>query len=164
MLLVLTVIVLQEQKPLLVERVVYSSEDLIVVRKALQHVFLQQEQLPVSTSEGIFQLHAYATIERFRDGVLLTYEQPIRLPAFYDGLVVFTGHTKYTGKTMTVLYSEGTTVTYGFLTELLFLPYTPLRAQQGLSNQQSSLYIQIEQNGKILDVEQVRTWLKEYHL
>lgn len=164
MLLLVAVVIVNDSKQPIVQRVVYSSEDLIVVRKALQHVFLQREQIPVSTRELAVDLSAFTKLERFHHGAVLTYAQPILLPALYDGLVVFTGHTKYTGKTMTVLYNEGTTITYGFLDELTHLPYTPLRAGQSIGNQQNSLYIQMEQNGEIMNLEELLTWLKEYRL
>lgn len=160
--LFVTVLVLHDVKRPFVERVVYSSEDLIFMRKALQQVFLQPEQIAVSTSERATNLFTFATMERYKDGAVFIYNEPVFLYAFYDGLVVFTGHTKYTGKTVTVLYNEGTTVTYGFLDELTFLPYTSLRAGQSIGRQQHTLYIQIERDGRVLNLEEIRAWLKGY--
>lgn len=161
-LLFVMVVITNDIKQPLVERVVYSSEDLVLVRKALQQVFLQPEQIPVSTSEVATGVLTFSTMERYNDGALLHYKEPILLQAFYEGLVVFTGHTKYTGKTMTVLYNEGTTITYGFLDELTLLPYTPIQAGQSMSKQQGSLYIQLERDGRILNVEEILAWLKDY--
>lgn len=161
-LLFVTVLVANEIKPLLVERIVYSSKDLIVVREALQYIFLKPEQIPVSTSELSSELLTFSTMERYNKGAVLTYHKPVSVDAFYDGLVVFTGHTKYTGKTMTVLYNEGTTITYGFLDELILLPYTPIYAGQSIGQQQDAFYLQIEQDGHLLNLEEMLAWLKGY--
>lgn len=161
-LLFVTVLVANDIKPPLVERIVYSSKDLIVVREVLQQVFLQPEQIPVSTSELSSEILTFSTMERYNNGAVLTYNELVSVDAFYDGLVVFTGHTKYTGKTMTVLYNEGTTVTYGFLDELMLLPYTPINAGQSIGKQQHSFYLQIEQDGRLLNLEEMLAWLKGY--
>ncbi|MER1986004.1 MAG: peptidoglycan DD-metalloendopeptidase family protein [Solibacillus sp.] len=160
--LFVTVLVANDIKPPLVERIVYSSKDLIVVREVLQQVFLQPEQIPVSTSELSSEILTFSTMERYNNGAVLTYNELVSVDAFYDGLVVFTGHTKYTGKTMTVLYNEGTTVTYGFLDELMLLPYTPINAGQSIGKQQHSFYLQIEQDGRLLNLEEMLAWLKGY--
>ena len=146
-----------------IHRVVYSSEDLIFVRTALQQLFLRSEQIPVSTQVSTEELLTFVSMERFNDGILLTYDQPIAVQAFFDGLIIFTSYTKDTGKTLTVLYSEGTTVTYGFIDELMRLPYTSLSAGEVIVQKQpGSLYIQVERNGAILNMEETVAWLKEH--
>lgn len=144
----------------IIHRIVYSSEDLIVVRTMLQRVFLQQEQIPAST-KSMDNVSSFTSIERYKEGVFVTYEQPIGLQAFFDGLVIFTGYTKSTGKTVTILYDEGTTVTYGFLDDLVLLPYTSLQAGELIVQQQGSFYMQLDQNGVALSMEEIVAWLKE---
>lgn len=145
-----------------VQRIVYSSEDLVFIRTVLQQVIEPEEQIPVSTEMSVSEMLTFVTIDRYNKGLLLTYEQAIPLQALYNGLIVFTGHTKYTGKTLTVLYNEGTSVTYGFVDELALLPYTPVNAGDELARKnKGQLYIQVEQNGAILKMDEILLWLKE---
>lgn len=57
----------------------------------------------------------------------------------------FTGHTKYTGKTITISYEDGTTVSYGMLDSLAQLPYTTVQANDLIGMKQAGqLYLSIE--------------------
>ena len=44
-----------------------------------------------------------------------------------NGLIIFTGYTRQTGKTVTVLYDNGDEVTYGFVGTFSKLPYTSVK-------------------------------------
>lgn len=114
--------------------------------------------------ESIEQLLTYAMIERYNDGFLLTYEEPLLLKALYDGLIVFTGHTKYNGKTISIIYEDGTTVTLGYVDQLSVLPYMPVSKGDVIAvKEQGKLYIQIEKDGEVYNIEQTTKWLKEQH-
>ena len=104
----------------------------------------------------------YQSIERYNKGFLLAYDQPILLNALYDGLIVFTGHTKYNGKTISILYENGLTVTFGYVDQFEVLPYTSVSKGTLLATKEKGkLYIQIEQDGSIFNMEQTARWIKE---
>lgn len=145
-----------------IHRIVYSSEDLIVIRGALQQVFLPAQSIPVSMDGSVSELLTFVSMERYNKGLLLTYEQGLSLHALYNGLIIFTGHMKFTGKTITVLYSEGTTVTYGFVDELSMLPYAMVnRGDEIGQKKQGKLYIQVERDGVLLKMDDILLWMKE---
>ncbi|MEK4426394.1 hypothetical protein [Solibacillus sp. FSL K6-1523] len=150
-----------------IKRVVYSSEDLIFMRAVLSDIaFPENKQVTVNATpdESIEQLLAYAMIERYNDGFLLSYEEPLLLKALYDGLIVFTGHTKYNGKTISIIYEDGTTVTMGYVDQLSVLPYMPVSKGEVIAvKEKGKLYIQIEKDGEVYNIEQTTKWLKEQH-
>lgn len=150
----------------IVNKVVYSSEDLLFMRTLLLNIRLNNdEQVAVSAHSSIEHLQTFETIERYNNGYLLSYEQPFVLNALYNGLVVFTGHTKYNGKSMSVLYDTGVTVTFGYVDEFYVLPYTTVTKGTILATKKTGkLYIQIEQDGNILNMEQTTKWLKDQQL
>lgn len=145
-----------------INKVVYSSNDLAFMRQMIVAVTQDQnKQVPVSVHSSIEQLQLFETIERFNDGFLLTYQQPFVLNALYDGLIVFTGHTKYNGKSMSIIYDVGETVTFGFVDEFYVLPYTTVTKGTVLATKkQGELYIQIEKDGQLLNLQQTIEWLK----
>lgn len=149
-----------------VNQIVYSSEDLIVMRSVLSDfVFRDDKKISVSADTSIEQLLTYATIERYNKGVLLSFEQGIVLNALYEGLVVFTGHTKYNGKTLSILYENGLTVTLGYVDQFYVLPYTAVAKGTLLASKgKGKLYLQIEDNGNYFNLEQTTKWLKEQHI
>lgn len=146
-----------------IHSIVYSSDDLVMMRKAVVTMLSNDEhQLPVSAHLSISQLQLFQTIERFNDGFLLAYDEPFVLNALYDGLIVFTGHTKYNGKTVSIVYDTGDTVTFGFVDDFYVLPYTTVTKGMIVATKKSGeLYIQIERDGQVLNMEQTIHWLKE---
>ena len=58
---------------------------------------------------------AYESMQPYKDGVIASYAHPMPITAQGDGLIVFTGFTRQSGKTITVLYDSGDEVTYGFV-------------------------------------------------
>ena len=147
----------------LINQVVYSSEDLVFIRAVLMDItFQDDEKISVSVDPSIEQLLLYQSIERYNKGFLLAYDQPILLNALYDGLIVFTGHTKYNGKTISILYENGLTVTFGYVDQFEVLPYTSVSKGTLLATKEKGkLYIQIEQDGSIFNMEQTARWIKE---
>lgn len=146
-----------------IHSVVYSSDDLVMMRKAVVNLLSNEDQqLPVSADVSISQLQLFETIDRFNDGFLLVYDEPFVLNALYDGMIVFTGHTKYNGKTVSVVYDTGDTVTFGFVDDFYVLPYTTVTKGAVVATKKSGeLYIQIERNGEVLNMEETIRWLKE---
>lgn len=146
-----------------INQFVYSSEDLVLIRSVLMDITFQEDKkIPVTVDPSIEQLLMYQTIEHYNKGFLLAYEQPILLNALYDGLIVFTGHTKYNGKTISILYENGLTVTFGYVDQFEVLPYTPVSKGVPIATKEKGkLYIQIEQDGALFDMKQTTDWLKE---
>ncbi len=69
-----------------------------------------------------------------------------------DGLVVFTGSTRDTGKTVTVLYDDGDEVTYGFVGKFEKLPYTSVKKGDTLAFMaEEAIYIMVKRDGQHLD-------------
>lgn len=146
-----------------VRRVVYTSEDLTFMRNTLQYVIKRDvETIPVSSNEHMQQLLSFHSVSRYDKGYLLSFEEAVPIIALQNGLIVFTGHTRYAGKTISVLYDEGTSVTYGYVDQLSLLPYTSVAKGDVLAIKEAGeLYIQIEQRGKLLNLEQTLEWLKQ---
>lgn len=115
----------------------------------------------VSSDVGQTELLTFANAEVFEEGFLLQYDMGLPVYAGMNGLVVFTGHTKYTGKTMTISYDDGTTVSYGMLDSLAQLPYTTVQANDLIGMKETGqLYISIEKDKVQYNLEQIVQWLE----
>lgn len=148
----------------LIERIVYSEDDLTFMRNTLRNVFVSKErQIEVAAYPGSEELLSFESVQPSNKGYLLTFEQAIRIFALQNGIVVFTGHTKQTGKTISVYYDDDTTVTFGYVDNFSLLPYTAVSIGEVLATKQAGeLYIEIEQRGVTLNLEQTLSWLKEH--
>jgi len=158
---------LQERGQLAVDvkKIVYSSEDLTIMRNFLREVFGQEtdEKITVSTESVNQELLAFVSVKPFDHGYLLSFEETIPILAIENGLVVYTGHTKNTGKTISVYYEDETTVTYGNVDSFSLLPYTSIERGSTLANKEpGDLYIKIEEGGKVLNLEETLEWMKEH--
>lgn len=149
-----------------VKKVVYSSEDLNLMRNVLRDVFIADEEptIAVSSETVSNELLSFIAVKPYDDGYLLTFEQPLPIIAIENGLVVYTGHNTHTGKTISVYYENNTTVTYGFVDGFTTLPYTSIGKGQTIANKEEpgDLYIQIETNGKRLNLEETIKWMREF--
>lgn len=146
-----------------VHRIVYSSEDILWMRATLQSFFLDEEEIiTVSAHTSIQKLLSFDSVEQYSKGLLLHYDTAVPIQSLYNGLVVFTGHMKNAGQTVSILYEEGTTVTYGYVDQIAVLPYIHLQNGQLIAMKKpGKLYIQIEQQGKLFSAEEILQWLKE---
>ena len=91
-------------------------------------------------------------MQPFKNGVLVSYTVPIAIQAQSDGLVVFTGSRRDTGKTVTVLYDDGDEVTYGFVGKFEKLPYTSVKKGDTLALMaEEAIYIMVKRDGQHLD-------------
>lgn len=148
-----------------VKKMVYSSEDLTVMRGFLRETFGQEseQKIMVSTKSVNQELLSFLAAKPYDNGYLLTFENAIPILAIKNGLVVFTGHTKTTGKTISVYYEDDTTVTYGNVDSFSLLPYTAIERGSTLGNKEpGDLYIKIENGGKVLNLEETVEWMKEH--
>ncbi|RHW38677.1 M23 family peptidase [Lysinibacillus yapensis] len=164
---VLVGVQLQERGQIAVDikGIVYSSEDLTIMRNLLREVFGEEpdKKITVSTESVNVELLSFVAAKPYDNGYLLTFEHSIPILAIENGLVVYTGHTKNTGKTISVYYEDDTTVTYGYLDSFSLLPYTSIERGSPLANKKpGDLYIKIENGGKVLNMEQTLEWMKEH--
>lgn len=146
-----------------INKIVYSSDDLLYMRKLVVAITQpEDQQITVTAHNSVEQLQMFETIERFNEGFLLTYKEPFVLNALYNGLIIFTGHTQYNGKSISVIYDNGMTMTFGFVDEFYVLPYTTVSKGTVIATKKSGeLYIQIEKDGVIWNMEQTTKWLKD---
>ncbi|MEK4230145.1 hypothetical protein [Solibacillus sp. FSL H8-0538] len=146
----------------MVQSVVYNSNDLQWMRTTLREVFDREQQtVEVTKDQSDLYLTKFVSIKPYYKGFILFFEETVPIIAYEHGLVVFTGHTKNTGKTISVFYNDDTTVTFGFVDQLSLLPYTSVAkgASLGLKDE-GELYIEIEQNGAHLNLQQTIEWLR----
>lgn len=146
-----------------VKEIVYSSHDLTIMRNVLRELF-GEEKPKITVSSDIIneELLTFSSVKPYEEGFLLTYDEPIPIIAINNGLVVYTGHSKKIGKTISIYYEDDTTVTYGYVDSFSILPYTTVEKGKTVANKESGdLYIQIEKDGKIFNLEETLTWLKE---
>ncbi len=102
----------------------------------------------------------YTTIQPFDKGAILSLESYMELGAADDGLIIYTGYTKKTGKTLSILYDSGETVTYGFVEEFYQLPYTTVNAGDFFASVKDNvLYMQVEKDGDLLETNDIVQWL-----
>ncbi|WP_158674356.1 MULTISPECIES: M23 family metallopeptidase [Lysinibacillus] len=165
--LVLTGTQLQEREQINIDvkKVVYSSEDLSMMRNLLRNVFGDEQgtKITVSSETVNQELLSFVAIKPYDSGYLLTFEKTIPILAIENGLVVYTGHSKTTGKTISVFYEDDTTVTYGNVDSFSLLPYTSIERGSTIANKEpGDLYIKIEMDGKDLNLEQTLQWMKEH--
>ncbi|NLY78693.1 MAG: M23 family metallopeptidase [Lysinibacillus sp.] len=158
---------LQEQGKLSIDlkKIVYSSEDLTFMRNVLREIFQQEidDTITVSSEPINQELLTFVQVKPYEKGYLFTYEQTIPIIAIDHGLIVYTGHSKDTGKTISVYYEDNTTVTYGNVDSFSLLPYTSIERGSTIGNKEpGDLYIQVEKDGNILNLEDTLLWMKEH--
>jgi len=149
-------------------KVVRSGEDLMALRQwtsELLNIPVQEkdsETIPVAAETHDSQLAAYYSLQPFKTGVLVSYEEPMSIIAKEDGLVIYTGHTRHTGKTVTILYKSGETVTYGFVKSFETLPYTGVAAGDIIAKMEAgAMFLEVEFDGELLDTETIAAWLQK---
>ena len=148
-----------------VKKIVYSSEDLTMMRNVLREIFGEETDTKITvSSEPVNQeLLSFVAIKPYDQGYLLSFEETIPILAIENGLVVYTGHSKTTGKTISVYYEDDTTVTYGNVDSFSLLPYTSIERGSTIANKEpGDLYLKIEQDGHVLNLEETLQWMKEH--
>lgn len=146
-----------------ISRVVYSSEDIAFMRSTIKELFLEDGTIEVASPVYGTEMLKFVTISRYDEGYLLDFEEDLTLKALNNGIIVYTGHTPTTGKVLSVLYDNSCTVTYGYLDHFANLPYSSVTKGDIIATKEAgSLYIQIECEGEILNLEQTIEWLKQH--
>ncbi|MCT6923109.1 hypothetical protein [Metasolibacillus sp.] len=146
-----------------IKRIVYSQDDLTFMRNTLRNITVfEGKKVEVADYPERREMLAYTSIQPSGKGYLMTYDEAVNLFALQNGIVVFTGHTKETGQTVSIFYDDNTTVTYGFIDSFSLLPYTAIGVNEIVATKQAGdLYIRIEKDNQVLDLEQTLTWLNE---
>ena len=139
---------------------VTSGEDFLTMKKWVSSMMkpLETGTIPVSYEERV--LSTYETMQPFREGVIVSYSRPLSIDAQDDGLVTFTGFTRQTGKTMTVMYDDGDEVTYGFIGTFSKLPYTSVKRGDTLAVMaEGAIYLMVKRDGVSLDASLLPAYL-----
>lgn len=158
---VLTVAKLEQwqviQRPL--TQYVTTGKDFLVMKKwVASYLDHDDELITVHHDQRI--LGEYESIQPYRNGVIVSYMQPIAVEAEQDGLVIFTGITRKTGKTITVLYDDGDEVTYGFVGSFSKLPYTSIKRGDTLALlDEETMFLMVKRDGLHIDASLLPAYL-----
>ncbi|WP_172369042.1 peptidoglycan DD-metalloendopeptidase family protein [Sporosarcina jiandibaonis] len=135
-----------------VTQYVTTGEDFLTMKKWVSSMINEPEDDTTIVSHEGGLLPTYESMQPFKNGVLVSYAVPIAIQAQADGIVVFTGSTRDTGKTVTVLYDDGDEVTYGFVGKFEKLPYTSVKKGDTLAlMDEEAIYIMVKRDGIHLD-------------
>lgn len=138
---------------------VTSGEDFVAMKKWVSSMIeFDREPMAVSYEEGV--LTSYESMQPYHDGAIVSYSYPLSIDAVQSGLVTFTGFTRQTGKTVTVLYDNGDEVTYGFVGTFSKLPYTSVKKGDTLALMgEETMYLMVKRDGVNLDVSLLPAYL-----
>ncbi|MCM3086617.1 peptidoglycan DD-metalloendopeptidase family protein [Bhargavaea ginsengi] len=146
-----------------ITHLVRSGEELTVLKKWVMSFVDQgrpETAVPVIADGTTPAMAEFSSLQPFREGVVLSYGATIPVTAKGDGLVIYTGHTRQTGKTVTVQYDDGDTVTYGFIGKFLTLPYTTVGEGEPIAELETgAMFLGVERDGGMMDAEGVKNWL-----
>lgn len=133
---------------------VTTGKDFVVMKKWVSSWLGESDQkIQVSADElAIDPFAAYESFQPYHDGAIVSYTQPLAVKAQGNGLVVFTGFTRQSGKTVTVQYDDGDEVTFGFVGSFSTLPYTTVRRGDEIAVMaENAIYVRVKRNGRALD-------------
>ncbi len=143
-----------------VTQYVTSGADFIAMKKWVASFIDEPESGTVPVAHETDRSTAYESMQPFQEGVIVSYSAPHAIEAQSSGLVIFTGITRQTGKTMTVLYDDGDEVTYGFVGKFSKLPYTSVKRGDTLALMgEEAMYLKVKRDGEHLDVSLLPAYL-----
>lgn len=136
-----------------------SGEDFIVMRKWISTLIEdEREVVPVHYDQN--KITSYESIQPFREGIMISYPSPISVQAEKNGLVIFTGITRQTGKTVTVLYDDGDEVTYGLVGSFSKMPYTSVKAGDTLASlDEQTMFFKVKRDGEYMEPTELSSYL-----
>lgn len=139
---------------------VTTGKDFLVMKRWVSSMMKEAEDEMITVSYADEILTTYESMQPFKEGVLVSYTEAIPVEAQGRGLVIFTGITRQTGKTLTVLYDDGDEVTYGFVGSFSKLPYTSVEKgdQLALMNE-GELFLKVKRDGVNLDASMLPAYL-----
>lgn len=146
-----------------VTQYVTSGKDFMVMKKWVVSFFndTQDDKIVVTAELNPEEpFSAYESMQPYKDGVIVSYTVPMAIEARGSGLIIFTGFTRRSGKTVTVLYDDGDEVTYGYVGEFSKLPYTTVKKGDTLAlMDEGAIYLMVKRDGKKLDASLLSTYL-----
>ncbi|MHA6259317.1 hypothetical protein ACXYMX_05305 [Sporosarcina sp. CAU 1771] len=145
-----------------VTQFVSTGEDFLVMKKWVASLMEDPEaqKIMVTAGQEDAVLSGYETMQPYQDGVLISYTNPLAINAQGNGLIIFTGYTSLTGKTVTVLYDNGDEVTYGFVGMFSKLPYTTVKKGDTLAlMDENAIFLMVKQDGVKLDSSMLPAYL-----
>lgn len=151
------------QRP--VTQYISSGKDYIVIKKWIASLINNSSNEQITVSSDGYEESPFATyksIQPYRKGVIVSYAQPMPIEAQGDGLVLFTGFTRDTGKTVTVLYDDGDEVTYGFVGTFSKLPYSVVKKGDTIAlMDEEEIFLMVKQEGVVMDASLLPTYLSK---
>ncbi len=146
-----------------VTQYVTSGQDFVAVKKWVASMIKDPEDDKIAVMAGtdlVDPFAVYESMQPYKGGVLVSYTNPLPIEAQSSGLVVFTGFTRESGKTITVLYDDGDEVTYGFVGKFTKLPYTAVKKGDTLALMgDEAIFLMVKRDGVTLDVTLLPTYL-----
>lgn len=144
---------------------VTTGKDFIVMKKWVSSIIGEsnEDTIAVSASpEEELPFASYESMQPYKDGVIVSYMNAMPITAQGDGLVVFTGSTRQSGKTVTVLYDDGDEVTYGFVGTFKKLPYSTVRRGDTLAlMNEEAIYLKVKREGIVLEASVLATYFSD---
>ena len=144
---------------------VTTGKDFIVMKKWVSSILgdPNEDKIVVSASpEEEMPFASYESMQPYKDGVIVSYMNAMPITAQGDGLVVFTGSTRQSGKTVTVLYDDGDEVTYGFVGSFKKLPYSTVRKGDTLAlMNEEAIYLKVKREGIVLEASVLATYFSD---
>ncbi|PIC70712.1 MULTISPECIES: peptidoglycan DD-metalloendopeptidase family protein [unclassified Sporosarcina] len=139
---------------------VTTGKDFVVMKKWVSSLISEDEVITVSGNSAFNPLKTYESFQPYQDGAIISYTQPMSITSQGSGLVVFTGYTRQSGKTVTVQYDNGDEVTYGFVGSFSTLPYTAVRLGDEIAVMaEEAVYIRVKRNGIPLEPTVLATYM-----
>jgi hypothetical protein len=148
-----------------VTQYITTGKDFIVMKKWVASIIgdSREDTITVSANaEEEMPFAAYESMQPYKEGVIASYAHPMPITAQGDGLIVFTGFTRQSGKTITVLYDSGDEVTYGFVGSISKLPYSTVKKGDTLAlMNEEAIYLKVKREGVVLEAEVLATYFSE---
>lgn len=148
-----------------VTQYITTGKDFIVMKKWVASIIGETDDDKITVSADPVEelpFAAYESMQPYKEGVIVSYTNPMPITAQGDGLVVFTGFTRQSGKTVTVLYEDGDEVTYGFVGTFEKLPYSTVKKGDTLAMMsEEAIYLKVKREGVVLEAEILATYFSE---
>lgn len=139
---------------------VTTGKDFVVMKKWVSSWIADDESITVSAEATFDPFAKYESFQPYQDGAIISYTQPLSITSQGNGLVVFTGYTRQSGKTVTIQYDNGDEVTYGFVGSFSTLPYTTVRRGDEIAMMdEDAVYIRVKRNGIPLEPTVLATYM-----
>lgn len=132
-----------------------TGQDFVTMKKWVASIVDSDDSGMIQVSGdvvGVDPFASYESMQPYKSGVILSYPEALPIAARGSGLIVFTGFTRQSGKTLTVQYDNGDEVTYGFVGSFAKLPYTTVDKGDTLGvMEEGTMYLKVKRDGLVLD-------------